>query len=143
MRVIAIVVLTLGLSACSGSQQAANQAALEASAEAKIGSIPAANPHVYAGARESKAWRNPYLVVRPDGIGLVDLPNHEIHILKPEEVTQALAKLPASDWPYGRVVAVEELGGSQEDKVRIRANKGLVVATLKQLGVGIEWVPAS
>ena len=41
------------------------------------------------------------------------------------------------------MVALEELGGSQEDKVRIRANKGLVVSTLKQLGVGIEWVPAS
>lgn len=143
MRVIAIVVLTLGLSACTGSQKAADEAALEASAQAKIGSIPAANPHTYQGSKESKAWRNPYLVVRPDGIGLVDLPNHEIHILKPAEVMQALAKLPASDWPYGRVVALEELGGSEEDKVRIRANKGLLVGTLKQLQVSIEWVPAS
>ena len=30
-------------------------------------------------------WKNPYLVVREDGIGFLDLSNREIHILKVEE----------------------------------------------------------
>ena len=39
-------------------------------------------------------------------VALLDSDNHEEHLLKPGELTQALANLPPSAWPYGRVVAV-------------------------------------
>ena len=56
----------------------------------------------------AKGWQNPYLIIKPAGVALLDPDNHEEILFKPEELTQALGKLPASAWPYGRVVAVTE-----------------------------------
>ena len=91
-------------------------------------------------------WKNPTLIVREDGIGLLDLANREIHILKPEEVPAALAHLPASAWPYGRVVVIQGngvAGGTEEGKVRMRANRALLIGTLDSLKVAINEVPSS
>lgn len=140
-RWIVIAALAAVLTGCS-TNRGPDPAALEAQAAAAIRAIPPADPHVYEGKKQVKAWRNPYLILRADGIGLVDLSNREIHILKPGEVTQSLARLPADAWPYGRVVAVEEMGGPDSDRVRIRANKGLLEGTLRGLQVSIEWIPA-
>ena len=77
--------------------------------------------------RDMKAWRNPYLIIRVDGVGLLDPANNEQHLLKPDEVLDALAALPATAWPYGRVVVVTEnpLTNSEEQKVAIRRNRAL------------------
>ena len=92
-----------------------------------------------------KNWRNPYLIVREDGIGLLDLANNEIHILKPDEIPAVLAALPDSAWPYGRVVAIQESGvaGSDAGKVQIRKNRALLAGTLEALKVAITWVPSA
>jgi len=91
-------------------------------------------------------WKNPYLIVRDDGIGLLDLSNDEIHLLKPEEVPAALAALPSSAWPYGRVVAVQEnrVGRPTEAyKIQIRRNRALLAGTLEGLKIEINWVPSA
>jgi len=111
--------------------------------------IPAAEPAKYpsASSQESKHWSNPYLVIRPDAVGLLTnvAPNEE-QILKPEEVLNALARLPASGWPYGRAVAIlveEKPTASEADKIAIRRSRGIVAGDLQDAHVAINWMPSS
>jgi hypothetical protein len=92
-----------------------------------------------------RKWRNPYLIVRNDGVGLLDPADNAEIVLKPEELLTALARLPSSAWPYGRVVAVAENAGtnSEPDRIAIRRNKGIVGGILEGAHVAIEWVSAT
>ena len=111
----------------------------------RLQAIPAADPAKYGSKTQTSDWKNPYLIVRDDGIGLLDLSNDEIHILKPDEVPAALAALPASAWPYGRVVAVEEnstAAGSESTKAQLRQNRALLAGSLEELKIAINWVPS-
>jgi hypothetical protein len=91
-----------------------------------------------------KAWRNPYLIVRVDGVGLLDVSNNEQQIVNPDKLSEALAKLPVSAWPYGRVVAIQEINAasSDDDKIKLRKNRALAAGTLESMQVLINWVPA-
>src|SRR5690349_6993013 len=90
-------------------------------------SIPPADSAKYEHIKDMKNWRNPYLIVRTDGVALLDVEDSAEIILKDDELLPALAKLPASEWPYGRVVAATEtrVNGSDEDKTALRKNKGI------------------
>ena len=92
-----------------------------------------------------KSWRNPYLIVRTDGVALLDAADNAEIRLKPAELLPALAALPASDWPYGRVVAATEndTPPSERDGVAIRRNKGIVGGILQGAHIAIKWVPAT
>lgn len=100
-----------------------------------------------SGQQESGHWRNPYLVVRPEKVGLLTgVAANEEQILKPEEVVKALAQLPASAWPYGRAVAIlvdEKAANSEADKVALRRNRGIVAGELENAHVVIQWIPSS
>jgi hypothetical protein len=81
-----------------------------------------------------------------DGVGLLDSANNEQKILTPDQLLTALADLPSSAWPYGRVVAVAEsvpAGSSDADKAQLRRNRALVAGTLENLQVAINWVPST
>ncbi len=92
-----------------------------------------------------KNWQNPYLIVRADGVALYDSADSAEIILKPNELLPALAKLPASNWPYGRVVAAAEGGGrvSEQDGIAIRRNKGIVGGMLEGAHIDVRWVPSA
>lgn len=92
-----------------------------------------------------KKWRNPYLIIRTDGVALFDSADSAEIILKTDEVLPALARLPASNWPYGRVVAAAENGvrASEQDGVAIRRNKGIVGGMLEGAHVAVKWVPSA
>ncbi len=92
-----------------------------------------------------KKWRNPYLIVRTDGVALLDTADSAEIILKTNELLPALAKLPASNWPYGRVVAATENGvrASEQDGVAIRRNKGIVGGMLDGAHIAVRWVPST
>jgi hypothetical protein len=108
----------------------------------RLQAIPAAAPEKYRNAAK-KDWPNPHLIIRAGSIGLVDLANHEIHVLKTDDVVAALANLPPSAWPYGRVVAVEQnAGATEEEKSDIRKNRALLAGTLESLKVAIYWMPS-
>lgn len=143
LRLSILAVSLAPLASCAKPPQAPEEAA--ASPEARIHQIPPANPQKYTGLRDLKAWRNPYLVVRIDGVGLLDVSNNEQQIVNPDKLSEALAKLPASAWPYGRVVAVQETDAdsSAEDKVKLRKNRALVAGTLESMQVLINWVPST
>ena len=90
-----------------------------------------------------KQWRNPYLIVRSDAVALYDSADSAEIILKPNELLAALARLPASNWPYGRVVAATETNHTSErEGVAIRRNRGIVGGMLAGVHVAVKWVPA-
>jgi hypothetical protein len=108
-------------------------------------SIPAANSSQYDHIRDMKTWRNPYLIIRTDGVVLYDFADSAEIRLKPEELLPALANLPASNWPYGRVVAAAEndARSSDQDPVAIRRNKGIIGGMLEGAHIAIKWVPST
>lgn len=111
---------------------------------AGLESIPAPDRSKFPKIQDMSTWQNPYLVVRDDGIGFVDLSNHEVHILTPEQVQAELVALPSSAWPYGRVVLVTEAVPkipSEQAKAELRKNRGLLNGTLKDLDVQIQEAP--
>ena len=130
------------LVSCSAAPKAPDPTALAA---ARILAIPEPTPGKYRSLIHMKGWQNPYLIIRADGVGLLDPDDHLERILKPGELTQALGDLPLSAWPYGRVVAVTENGvrGSADDDVKIRTNRAIVAGTLESMHVLINWVPSA
>jgi hypothetical protein len=92
-----------------------------------------------------KNWRNPYLIVRADGVALFDAADSAEIILKTDELLPTLAKLPPANWPYGRVVAAAEAGiaRSEQDKIAIRRNKGIVGGLLQGAHIVVDWVPSA
>ena len=108
--------------------------------------IPEADSAKYEHIRNMKNWRNPYLIVRADGVALFDAADNTVTVLKPEDLLPALAELPASNWPYGRVVAAVEASGknaSEQDKVAIRRNKGILGGLLQEAHIAVDWVPSA
>jgi hypothetical protein len=144
LTTIASMAIVAILLSCSAGPKDPDPAALEASAAARIQALPAASPEKYRGMRDMKGWRNPYLIVRADGVALLDPDDHVERLFKAEELTQELGKLPASAWPYGRVVAVTENRVTvQGDDVLIRKNRAIVAGTLEGLHVAIDWIPSA
>jgi hypothetical protein len=139
LRALWVVILAMVLTGCTKQpeQQAPDpQAILQA--------IPAPDSGKYESVRDMKNWRNPYLIVRADGVALFDVADSAEIVLKPNELLPELAKLPASNWPYGRVVAAtENTRGSEQDAVAIRKNKGILGGLLQGAHIEVKWVPAT
>jgi len=134
------LILLAALAACE--QQPALQ---QPDPQAVLQTIPSADSAKYESIRDMKNWRNPYLIVRRDGVALYDTADSAEIILKPDELLPALAKLPSSDWPYGRVVAATEnnIRTSDQDGVAIRKNKGIVGGLLQGAHIAVRWVPTA
>ena len=139
--VSAIALLGASLVGCSSQPDAPKLPAPEVVLQA----IPAADPAQFERIHDMKTWRNPYLIVRRDGVALLDAADNAEIILKPAELLPALAALPASNWPMGRVVAATESAraASEQDQVAIRRNKGIMGGMLQGAHVAIKWVPSA
>jgi hypothetical protein len=148
MKYRSLIPLALGLAvlaACFDSKPSGS-AVSQVNPLLRIEALPPADTKQVSAVRDMKNWRNPYLIVRVDGVGLLDPANNEQKILTPDQLLAALGELPASAWPYGRVVAVAEnaaAGSSQADKAQLRRNRALVAGTLENLHVVINWVPSA
>ena len=110
--------------------------------QAILQAIPPADSAKYDRIQDMKQWRNPYLIVRTDSVALYDSADSAEIVLKNDEVLAALARLPASNWPYGRVVACAVVRGSEQDSVALRRNKGIVGGMLEGAHIVVKWVPA-
>ena len=146
MRYLCLSVLGLSvavLASCSKPPSAPEEAATAISPEARLQQIPPADPEKYDNVRDYREWRNPYLVIRKDGVALLDVGNNEQRLIKPEDLPEALAQLPLTAWPYGRAVAVGENGvlTSADDTVLIRKNRGIVLGTLESLHILVPFTP--
>jgi hypothetical protein len=140
-----VVAALAALVSCTASPQTPDAAALEATARAHVLAIPQITDEQNRSLAKTKGWRNPYLIVRADGVALLDPDDHLERIVKPEELTQTLGNLPPSAWPYGRVVAVTEnsVRSSADEDVKIRKNRAVVAGTLESLHVLIHWIPSA
>ena len=104
--------------------------------------IPKPDPKKYHTVRDAKDWKNPYLVVRRDGIEIVGI-TAVGHAIAVDSVPGVLKGLPDSAWPYGLVVAVQDIGlTSQGDPLRIEANRQKLLTLLKKLGIVIDLWPS-
>lgn len=134
-----VLMMSFSLAACS------RQSAPPPDPITLLQAIAAADPAKYPTLQETRHWSNPYLVIRPDTVGLLsDVAANEERLLKPEEVLNALAQLPASAWPYGRAVAIlvdEKPTSSEQDKIALRRNRGIVAGDLESAHVAINWIP--
>ena len=119
LRVLCSLVLALTLVGCTKepAAQAPNPFAI-------LQAIPPADSAKYQQIRDMKSWRNPYLIVRADGVALYDVADSAEIVMKPEELLPVLAKLPQSNWPYGRVVAATESGGTPAGPAAIERPPG-------------------
>src|SRR4029077_18170198 len=133
--------LSLSLGACSSKDKSTPVP----DAATLLQAIPPADAGQYDRIRDMKKWRNPFLIIRSDGVGLLDPADNAEIVLKPEQLLPALARLPSSAWPYGRVVAAQENGvrNSEQDGIAIRRNKGIVGGILAGAHIDIEWVPSA
>lgn len=144
MRILIALILLVNLVACSKTDPPPAPPSAEASKETGLERIPEPDRAKYPRLQDMAQWRNPQLVVREDGIGLVDRENHEIHILTPEQVPAELVSLSETAWPYGRVVLVTQAAStntSEQSKAKVRENRGLLMGTLKELQVQIREAP--
>jgi len=141
VRTALLLVFGLIVAACSSPQNASKTL----DPEAVLQALPPADPAQYDRVQDMKKWRNPYLIVRADGVALYDSADSAEILLKTDEVLPALARLPAPNWPYGRVVAAAEVGvrASEQDGIAIRRNKGIVGGLLEGAHVAIKWVPSA
>ena len=135
-----MLLLSIPAVGCSPSREEAKPPDPESALQA----IPPADSAQYDRIQDMRKWRNPYLIVRTDGVALFDSADSAEIMLKTEEVLPALARLPASKWPYGRVVAVAEVAAraSEEEGVAIRRNKGIVGGMLEGAHIVVKWVPS-
>lgn len=139
-KVVAFILLG-ALVACSKPPQPETK---EAPQPTGLERIPEPDPSKYPPFSDMSGWQNPYLVVREDGIGFVDLSNHEVHILKLEEIPAELVSLPSSAWPYGRVVLVAQAvpkDATEQTKAELRKNRALLLGTLKEQDVQFREAP--
>ena len=139
--IIFVCILVAALSSCSKPPQPEPE---EETKETGLERIPMPDPTQYPKVNEMSGWRNPYLVVREDGIGIVDLSSHEVHMLKQEEIPAELVALPSSAWPYGRVVLVAQAvpnDPNEQTKSDLRKNHALLLGMLKELDVQVREAP--
>jgi hypothetical protein len=141
MRAVAVSLLYVFLVACSSQPKRVPAP----DPGTVLQAIPAADPAQVERIHDMKNWRNPYLIVRADGVALFDVADSAEIRLKPEELLPALAALPASNWPYGRVVAATENSAkaAEQDGAAIRRNRGIVGGMLEGAHIAVKWVPSA
>lgn len=106
--------------------------------------IPKANPEKYRAIRDGKDWKNPMLVVRPEGIEVVGI-TPAAQAIPAESVPDKLEHLPDSGWPYGLIVMVSDAGIVSSAKVRPRlhANRAKLLKILKAHGIAVDLWPSA
>ena len=110
---------------------------------------------------EPSAWSNPFISVGPEMISLrivlADANTSDIGqgtMLRPaaarrqevqlrlSDLANAVAAIPSSAWPYGRVVAIAESTSDAKDRPKVRRNVEAAIQQLNDLGVVVNEWPA-
>jgi hypothetical protein len=139
--------------------RAAEKAQTDAARE-MLDAIPPPAKSRYMAVRNAEGWGNPFLIVGSENLTLRAVYPDLTHskalpsaLLKPakarrQELTirlsdlpDALSSLPSEEWPYGRVVAVEEdPAETRTNRLQVRRNVEATMQVLNNLGVVVyEW----
>jgi hypothetical protein len=128
------------------------------SAQQQLSLIPPPSKSLYMAVHSLTDWENPYLTVQPDHLTLHVLladanPSNfgAGGVLRPtaarrqqvdvrlEDLPAALNAVPATSWPYGRVVAVEEAHNTPASiRPQVRRNLESAMQSLTDLGVVVD-----
>jgi hypothetical protein len=139
----------------------ANETELEKE-RAELEQIPLPTKSLYIDIHDPAAWDNPFLSVGPDTISLRILlpdanpsPAGQGSLLRPEaarrqqlelrpsDLDQAVAAVPAGAWHYGRVIAIAESpSAAPKDRPKVRRNVEAAINRLNDLGVVVEEWPS-
>jgi DNA-binding NarL/FixJ family response regulator len=106
--------------------------------------IPQADPEKYRHIMDGSDWRNPMLVVRPEGIEIVGI-TPAGQVVTADSVPEKLEHLPDSAWPYGLIVMVSDASIVSSPKVypRIQTNRSKLLKVLKTHGIAVHlWSSA-
>jgi len=122
--------------------------------------IPPPAKNRYMAVHTKESWGNPFLIVGKRTVSLRVMnpeppqsnavPGNLMHPpnarkreldLRLSDLPEALAAIPESSWPYGRVVAVEEdVVQARADRIQVRRNVETTIQVLNDLGVVVyEW----
>ncbi len=150
--------------AAAAAQAARQQRHAEMQAETAYGQvldqIPPPAKSRYMEIHKLRNWSNPFLIISTHTVSLrVPLsntgnaqasPNAMLRTQKPHwhtvqlqlaDLPEALAALPENDWPYGRVLAVEDDPAvPRKQRVQVRRNEEATLKVLNDMGVVVyEW----
>ena len=136
---MAVLLMMLGLMAGCAEPEPTVEPTVEVPEAyvAALQKIPPAQPQLYTPTPNPQDWKNPILMVRKNGVDLLPDPDwNPTKTIPLANLAEALAALPKSAWPYGRVVAVPPEGiGSPGDAAMVDKTVGQVLEVLKKLGV--------
>ncbi len=158
-----------GEQAVSGVAQNAVQAQQKAQAlatqrdtrRAQLAAIPLPTKSLYVDVHEPSAWTNPFISVGPEMISLRILladantssvgegtmlrptaaRRQEVQ-LRPGDLADAVTAIPASAWPYGRVIAIAEASSEGKDRLKVRRIVEAAIQQLNDLGIVVDEWPA-
>jgi hypothetical protein len=107
-----------------------------------IDEIPPAQTTKYAGIVSN--WPNPSLIVSHEGVWIV-LSNAPARRVPPKDVIPILLDSSKSDWPYGRVVWLSQVGvvASKSDAVENRRATVELQHDLEAVGIKVELIPSA
>lgn len=133
----------------------------QASDRALLDEIPPPAKSRYMAIHTKGSWDNPFLVVASKTVSLRVMnpappssslipggdmmqpvsARKNILELRLSDLPEALASVPESDWPYGRVIAVEEDPSEvRANRVQVRRNVEATMQMLNNLGIVVyEW----
>jgi len=115
-----------------------------ASVGQRLEMIPPPSKTQYLAVHTLSNWANPYLTVEESGVTLhviLATAQRQDEAVRVSDLPAALNALPESSWPYGRVVAVEEIRTEPAAaRPAVRSNVEAALKTLGDLGVvAYEW----
>ena len=146
--VVALTFAFAGVTFCAASILAGRPAQNDSVETRRLKSqIGPANPRRYKFILDAKDWANPYLVIRRDGIEIISkgLPSGR-RTVSSADLRRTLIELPTTAWPYGRVVAMQDIGlhpADLSDGPAITVNRNLTLAILTTLDVTVEGWPSA
>lgn len=148
--------------AANAEHKAQAAASVRDQQRAALSRIALPTKSLYVDIHEPSAWSNPFLTVETDAVdiriiladanpssagkGTLLRPaaarRQELQV-RPADLTAAVAALPDSAWPYGRVIAIAESPtAAKKDRPQIRRNVEAAIQQLNDLGVVVEEWPA-
>ena len=107
--------------------------------------VPPADLTATQRARTPVEWKNPFLVIRSEGVEMnTSRGSSGLNAVSVSRMREILLSLPVDAWPYGRIVAVQEISiRSRNDDRSIDRNRSELESMLKDLDITINWWPST
>lgn len=141
MRILAVIGLLM-IYSCSPPMAEHNLKQPELKGLARV---PPADLSATQRARTLEEWRNPFLVIRSEGIEMVTSGGSTgSNSVSVDQMKEILSSLPEDAWLFGRIVAVTEISiRSGSDDHLIEENREALEKMLGELDVLINWWPSA